>query len=559
MSRFPPVALLCALLALLVARPARAQDGALARVEVRVTAVAGPVAHLDRGLDAGIEPGDRVLFYPLGLDVVQGTIRSVSERTSEATLDAPGAALDIGTRGEVLVPEQRFAPAEDAADTGGAPAHAPWTYEEGDWDQEMPLLADVKTKTAAERDPRVSGYAYWMVDFLDDREGTDSKDYFTRLGADVLYENPFGRGGWLHADLETNWRAFDLDGEEVEDETHLRIDRLSYAWGGTRGGSPGFWQVGRFLPTEFPELGVTDGAEYVHRGPGGDRWGASAGFQPEPDADFETGDDFQTSVFYRAVGGEREELSLGVAAQKTWHAGDEDRDLLLATLRWFPRSGWNAYATAWVDFYGSEDVQKDSGAELTQLDASLGYRWERGDGVNLSFARIRFPELLRDEIYAEAAEADSSLFDSRTDRLALSGWLNATDDIRLYARADAWDDEDDDGGGGEVRIDWQDLVLDRSRIGAALFTQDGEFSSVVGTRLDFQCLTSTGSWGVLWEIGDYEQDGVIGEQESLAQQRLRGTWDVSTSGGWSFSLYGEKRFGDELDALAAGIYLQRSF
>lgn len=540
-------------LAVLVLSTAVARaDDVLDRIEVRVTAVLGKVVHIDRGQATGMQPGDRVVFHPYGADRVEGTVLAVDDRTARVSLRDVSVTLDIGTPGEVWVTKPAVDP--EVGQDPDIPDHPPWSNVEEEWRQDMPLLAEVKSPGPEERPSRFSGRLYTMLEYTDDSQ-FDRSDSFFRTGADLLYENPFGQGGRLNFDAEWNHRETDVPDGDDESESNLRIDRLSYAWGGGRH-SAGGWEAGRFLQNEFPEFGVLDGVEYGRRMENGDRWGASVGFIPEPDADFESGDDFQMAAFYRHVQGEREEFSVGLGVQKTWHEGTSDRDLLLANIRYSPPTGWNAYGNAWVDFYGSEDTAKGSGPELTQLNSLVGYRWEGGDGVQMSYSRIRFPELLRSEFLPVTAE---QIADNQTDRIAISGWRRVGRDVRLHGRVDHWTDQDGSGSGGEVRVDVNDLFVGRSRSGLSIFGNEGRFSSVIGTRLSFGRTTNWGLWNLSWEIAKHENDSFSGDQEKLLQHRLRGSWDFHSQGGWSWSLFSNYRFGDEQDSQTLGVFLQKSF
>ena len=82
----------------------------------------------------------------------------------------------------------------------------------------------------------------------------------------------------------------------------------------------------------------------------GHRVGASVGFMPEPNAQFESGKDFQVAAFYRWVADATERLSAAAAVQKTWHNGATDRDLLITNLHYVPLEGWTFHGTTWVDF-----------------------------------------------------------------------------------------------------------------------------------------------------------------------------------------------------------------
>ncbi|MBL7009580.1 MAG: hypothetical protein ISR76_11320, partial [Planctomycetes bacterium] len=399
------------------------------------------------------------------------------------------------------------------------------------------------------------GRFYTSVDGTLDRQDDGRRYLFARSGSDLRAENPFGRGGRLRIDFELNHRIDAVPAGSDEADTRLRLDRLSWSVGGDRH-DPQRWEFGRFLHSEFPEFGVADGADYSLRVSPSSTLGASLGYLPELDSDYATGEDLQTSLYYAYTAGERGELRAGGGFQKTWHSGTADRDLFLAKLSWSPPTGFNLYSTAWLDLYGSEDTAKSSGAELTQLFSSAGWRFEGGDGFRLGYSRIRFPQLLRLQI-SEVTLAQLS--DNQTDRVDLSGWKRIGSDLRLSARVDSWSDEDDSGGGGQVRADWRGPLFAGGNLGAALFTNQGQFSSVTGVRLDADWATGLGSWRVALESAQFTQQDFIGDQGDLLQHAFELTWDLYGASGWSCSSYLEQRFGDEIDSLTLGFFLQNRF
>lgn len=527
------------------------EDEARTMVEVRVTASLPGRVQIDRGREVGIEPGDRVRLLPFAGAAVEGTVESVEDRAAWVTLQDPAIEVELGTRGEIYVPDSRLAERAGAGDADVE--HPPWEYGEEAWSDDMPLLAQVKVPKPEERPTQMSGRWYTSYDWTDDKEGHGRKyDYFA-AGADMRWENPFQRGGSLNLELEYDRRSYETSTED-DSEDYLRLERLSYAWGGTRE-TPRRWEIGRFLQSGMPQFGVLDGVEMVQRLDNGDRFGASIGLMPEPDAQFDTGNDMQGAAFYRWVAGEREQLSVGTGVQKTMHDGHADRDLWVTDLRWYPLEGWNASASVWVDFYGSEDVVKDSGPELTQVFATVGYRWKR-TGLSLTATELRFPELLRRE-YDPVLAAD--LLDNKLDRVSLSGWTRITDNVRLRARVDQWTDEDGSGGGESIGTTISDVIGKRSRLDLELFRNEGQYTDVLGGRVGLGLSTDVGSFDVAWELGQFDQVDFYGTKENLDQHRLRAAWDLDLAKDLDLSLFAENRFGDEQDALTVGFYLQRRF
>jgi hypothetical protein len=391
---------LSALVLVLLAAGARAQDGAR-RVEVHVTAIAGGSVYLDLGREAGIEKGDEVRLFPVGAPEVAAEVRAVSKSSARAALLGPLDGLVVGDRGEVLVPVERAV--SDAAPEGGdapppappvyappgqgeVPEHPPWEHPPETWSDDVPLLAPVVAYEAEDRPTRMSGRIYEVFDWVRDQEAGDRRYLSSRTGVDLRWDDPFDRAGALDVDLELyHRRAEDDDGDE--DETELRVDRLSYAWGGGRDARTR-WQVGRFLQHEFPEFGVVDGAEVGYRFDSGHRLGASVGLMPEWKDDLPTGDDMQAALFYRWVSDEEETLALGAGYQKTWHEGDADRDLIVLTGDYHPSAFTWLYGSAWVDLYSGDDELK-SGAELTQLQLNATHRFEGGHGIGAFLTQFR--------------------------------------------------------------------------------------------------------------------------------------------------------------------------
>ena len=531
-----------ALLALLGS--AEAQEATPQRIEVRVTAVSGTSVHIDRGSDDRLEPGDVVRLLPIGSPETSAVVRSVTRMSARCELKS-GTGIEVGVRGEVLIPSGRAPNASE---------HQPWSYPPEEWNEEMPLLAPPRALLAAERETSISGR--WYNQFDSTWDGQDDNRYLLgRSGIDLLVENPFKRGGGLHFDAELFSRMSQFDNGPDENDTEFRLDRLSYYWGGVRE-SPRRFEVGRFLQREFPEFGVLDGMEFTQRLSSGSRVGGSIGFLPEPFPEMKTGEDLQLSGYYKHFSGEEDELTLGIGAQKTWHDGAADRDLVATTAEWRPNERFSLYATSWIDFYDAGDVIKSSGIELTELHLNGSYRFESGNGLGLGLSRVLWPELKRQEFTPITA---NELNDSELTRLYLHGWRKLSKDVRLSARTNTWTDEDDSGSGGELRLGWRDLLIRDGEMGFEVFVNDGSFSSVVGGRVTATKATGENYWNLAWEVAEYQQNGFAGSQENLLQQDLRLGWDRYFQSGWNVSVSADQRFGDEQNALSLGFFVQRRF
>lgn len=534
------------------------------RVEVLCTALAGDGLYLDQGRASGIEPGDALRLYPPDGPARNGKIVSISRTSSRAQLGQGLDGLDVGMRGVVLVPKRRLEASRPAAEPAApaplavapapperpAPEHPPWTAPPVEWSQDTPLLAPAHGVAPEDRPRRFDGLFYTGADWTSDEAGDEAREFLsTATGFEGRLENPFGHGGELGFDAEWFARTSDI-GAESEQESRLRLDRLSYAWGGVRGERER-GEVGRFLQREFPEFGFLDGIEYAHLPDGGrSGFGASLGFMPEPDDQFRTGDDLQAALFGRLVSDESRRFSLGLGFQKTWHEGEADRDLFASQIEIHPADSTALFATALVDWYTSGDDLKDAGPELTQLFFNGSHRTPGGHGLGLFASRFRFPQLLRDEFDdVTAAEIAGSV----NDRYGIDGWLTLGSSWQLYGRAEQWSDQDDSGGGGRARATWRDAFGAGGPLLFEAYVSSGKFSHTTGVRASGRKRFDFGAIGLSWDSTDYDQQGV---DEKLLQHAVRADLDLALGPRWFLALYAESRFGDEQDALSLGFALQ---
>ncbi|MEM7518981.1 MAG: hypothetical protein AAF368_18920, partial [Planctomycetota bacterium] len=352
-----------------------------------------------------------------------------------------------------------------------------------------------------QRKRTISGRAYLSFDAI--RSSLDDRhDVFLRAGQDLLVQNPFGRGGQFHLDLEQNYRRAEIPGPGDENTSRLRIDRLSYAFGGDRFARDRY-EVGRFLQYGVPEFGVLDGLEYGSRRDNGDRFGASLGFLPEPTPEQSTGRDFQLAAWYRWNFGEEERLSATAGYQKTLHDGNADRDLLLAKVEVLPVDDWRLYGTAWIDLYSSGDDAKGSGLGLTQVNLVALRQFDEGSSVDLSYRHLEFPELDRNEFLTVL---DEQLADDHLDRVWLSGSKLSSPGRRLHGRVGGWADQDDAGGDIEGGYEFEDLIGQDSRADVTFFGGSAKFNRFFGTRLQYGQSTPVGRWNFLYEFVNNEQE-----------------------------------------------------
>lgn len=529
----------------------QAQEGSPAQpLDARAIGVESLRIEIDRGLIDGLRQGDRVRFLPPEGAPIEGSVTALTDRTATVTLSATNERIDVGTRAEAYPSVQAGSP--EVSGPGSGVEHPPWETEIIEWPEDKPLLAPIEGLKPEERAWNLSGRLYAASDLVRDGERDESSSW-TRMGTDLRIENLLGFGGSLRLDVEWNQSQYKPSVGASETESNLRIDRLAYAHGGDRH-RPLRWQVGRFLQHGFPEFGVIDGAEAGYRMKNGHTFGASFGYLPILYGDGGTGDDSQFAFHYQAFRDEGR-TSFGAGMQKTWHDSEADRDLIVLKASTRTADGLFLRGDAWLDLYGSEDSFKD-GTELTRAIASGGYRSRAGNGWSANATLFRFPQLEQTQIFT--ADPAGLIFSNREiRRLSLDIYRRFGANFRGSARLSHWSDEDDSGAGGELRCSVDDLLLEGSNFGGALFMDQGRYTDATGIRLDAGFRTPGGRLRLYWETADYENTSFSTADSDLMQHRLRGSWDVSLSQAWSLSVYLEQRSGDDQDSQAAGFYLQK--
>lgn len=538
-------------------------------IELRVTSARPRVAIVDRGTIDGLARGDRVVFRPRDGVPYEGTIVRIEERVAAVELDDPAFVPQPGTRGETRVPKARLDAARvappatqpDAAKNGapgaarsGVPDHPPWERTDDEWTPEEPLLAKVRPLRPAERESRTSGRVYTIYDYAHSSEGSRS-DSFARVGTDLTWENAFGNGGDLHVDGEFNARSTTVPDDDDESTSRLRLDRLSYSWGGNRF-QPNRFELGRFLQHEAPEFGVLDGFQWGRRLSSGNTIGASIGYIPEPDGRQSTGDDLQVAAYYRFVADESEMLSMLAGYQKTFHHMDADRDLFVAKLLYLPPVGWNVSGTAWIDYYDATDTAKGSGFEVTQAYLSTGRRFDGGSSIRFTYTHMAFPEIERNEFLPVTNE---QLAKDRSDRVTAFGRQTLGGDVAIFERGGVWSDEDDDGTDAELGLEFDDFLVGGLHVEAAGFGVDSRFEKTVGWRAGLSSTTSHGLWRAGYDFTLNDIDGFTNDNDSVPQHRVRGSWETHLDSGWSLAAYGDLLLFDNEQSLVAGVFLERSF
>lgn len=535
----------------------------------------GSVVLVDRGSRDGVAVGDAVRFELPGGATATGKVARVQERSSMVALDGRGAVPPVGARGEVRVPLERLtgapapapqAPAPETTAAPGAPGdsgppaeeapaveHPPWARADDGYTPDRPLLAEVRAVRPEDRPRNAHGHLYAIGDWIQNLDG-DRRDAFFRAGADFDVQNPFGRGGNLSVAGEGNWRGTEVPDRADESASRGRLDRLSWSLGGTRFDETR-QEVGRFLQYGMPEFGVLDGYEWAHTGIGGDAWGWSAGFLPEPDPDHSTGDDAQAAVWYHWRPAEFETLTVDGGYQKTLHNGDADRDLFVLRMLQLPGRGWDLQATVWVDLYTSSD-DKDAGLELTQAWVSTGRSWADGSRMDLTYTLLRFPDIDRNEFLQPDPVA---LLDLESQRVAVSGVYALGERARLRGIGGLWKDQEDAGGDFEGGAELDDLLLDGSRLAVSVFDTHGKFNDAIGVRTSVTLPTSIGRIDLLGEAAHQRVLGFSDNLDDLPRYRGRLGWGGRTASGWDLTVYAEGRSFEDDHNWAVGFFAQRYF
>lgn len=534
-------------------------EGGTVQLEVRVGSSERGWALIDRGSNDGLLAGDTVLFLPREGGTYTGKVIELEERAARVELADRDFVPAAGTRGRVQLPrarlEARPRPGLRPAPRRELPEGSPppqFENQDSEWHEGEPLLARVRPVRPWERAASVRGRSYAIIDHTQASED-ERHDTFARFGGGLVVDNPFGRGDRIHADAEWNWRKVVVPDLDDEEDVELRVDRLSYAWGGTRFATEG-WELGRFLQSGMSEFGVLDGAEWTGRDADGNRFGASVGYMPEPDEEFETGEDLQLAGFYRWVADESEQVSAAAGYQKTFHNGAADRDLVIANLSCLPREGWSFFGTLWLDVYTDGDDEKGTLFGLTQAYLSTGRRWADGSSLDLVYSHLEFPEIDRDEFLPVE---DAQLADDHSERLALTSGVQLTRETRLLTGLGGWIDEDDEGGDAEFGFAFRDFLFERAFMEVLAFATRGSTVTELGGRFSAGRYVADGRWALDYEFTQNRLDGFSSDNDDLPQHRLRFSRDHAW-GSWDLSWRLEGLTYDDENALTLGLYLQRS-
>jgi len=546
---------LCALALLLL--PVAAQESAdTEKLELRVVDGQAGRATLDRGRVDGLRAGDRIVLRPREGLPIEGRVTDVGERSASVEFDDAARIAAPGTRGEAWVPRARRAEAPPVQPVEpGAPVleHPAWSQPDSGWQKGMPLLTEVPALHPGQRSPAVHGRWYVIADHVVDLD-SDYSYGLDRAGIDSTWSNAFGNGAELNLGVETNWRNAVVPDADDTHETYVRLDRLSYVLGGDRF-VPRRVEIGRFLQYGMPELGVLDGIEVSTRVPGGNSYGASLGYMPEPNAGQESFRDLQVAGWYRWVGDETERSALQVGAQQSYHDYSNDRQLILARVDLAPQKGWDLHGAVWVDYYTASDAAKGAGFELTQGILSIGRVFEGGSSLTLTGTHVSFPEMERWEFVPVSA---AQLADDHVERIALRA-RQKTGRVWLREEAGIWTDQDGQGGDGELGFEFERVFFEGCHLQLAGYGADSATSALWGLRGALQRQLEEGSWELGYQFAQYDFTGFTDANDQLPQHRLRLSREFHTASGWSFSAHGEWLHFANDDSLAAGLYLQKSF
>lgn len=573
---------------------------------LRVTRVlADGTVVVDRGTRDGVVPGAVVRLLPKGAPPLLGSAISVAARETVVELDPLGAgsaAVVAGVAGELEVLPAEGAdeneggagqPSEGgsgagsgdagsgADGAGGAQAGASgepgaerprpaWERPDDGWTSGEPLLARVRVERPDQRAPVIGGRTYLAAGGASNL-AADRGHGFLRGGFDAYVTNPFRSGGRLDLDAELDLGAHFVPGIEGRDggQGRLRVDALSYSWGGDRWDPEGY-TVGRFLMGTTPELGRLDGVEWTRRFAGGDRIGASAGYLVEDGFDGSTGHELAFTGFYRWVPDERELVSVTGAFEKTFYNGDRDRDLVFVRATALPGGGlgpWSLHTALWYDLYDGEDAAAASGANLSRSRVQAWRDWDAA----VAGRRDHFGVSLVHEEYVDTkADALDPLFgaglaDERTDRLALDGDVWVAPDRRLFYGAGVWDDVNEDGIDVETGVE---LVGDRfgdwlgsgERFDVRSFASVGRSSTVLGAG----CAYGAGwdeevAWELAYELMHEDRQGFSAGRDDSLQHRVRYTLGYTGLGAWRLAGHAEVLLQAEDVGLATGFALTRHF
>ena len=538
-------------------RPANAEfvtqaPAGLQRLEVQVTAASGNSVYLDKGRTDGIQPGDEVILFPIGRPTVNAAIQNVSRTNCRCSVLSGTTAIDVGTRGEVLIPADRLQQSSESnPPLDSRPDHPPWTRPPDNWSQDQPLLAPAYSQAPDERTPSFHGRMYIQYLHTWNQNYYDNQYSLGRTGTALWYENPFRQGGTLHLQGEFNRRGVFLEDVENQFSEPGRLDRVSYVRGDSVD-DPWRFEAGRFLSQDIPEYGIVDGAEVRYQISPRLRIGVSAGLLPQPFPNLRLTDDLHIGPYCRWTANDAETFSTTLAYQNTWYHGTPDRDLMIYSASFVPGPQLSVYGTVWGDFFNRQDNLESVPFEISQAVIQPVWRIDSSRGVGVNASYVRWPQLLRldyDPFLPIQVRRD------RTFRCGLFGWQELGERLRLDGRIGFWNDQShSQGTTWEGRVTWREVIGSHNDMMLSIFGADGRYSNGPGGRL---AISRQWPWcyaTAIYEMADYT---LVGKGFGSVQQAAGMRLDFSLPSGQSISASGTFRFGPHQDALESGIYYQK--
>ncbi|MEO6593835.1 MAG: hypothetical protein ABIP94_03685 [Planctomycetota bacterium] len=525
-------------------------------VQVTVTSTADRSVYLDHGRDVGLKVGSLVTLLAPGAPNLEVEVRSVSHSSARAEVP-PGVPLPpVGTRGEARTTVEVTQRNEQQPSSSRlVPEHPPWSRQEPSRQADQPLLVPTFGQRPDQRPATLDGRWFASGQWNQDRGGDRSSDYLLlRTGLRADASNYLGTGERIRFAGELDHRSVMLPDAPDETDQNARLDLASVAFGTEAWAATGF-EAGRFFSPHLPEIGLVDGIEVVRRFEGGYRLGGGLGAYPRPFPARETGEDTGVHAFFDYTSDARRSFAYAFGAQKTWHNGAPDRDLVLVRAEWRPAERVWLIGSAKVDIYTGSDTIKGRGAELTELLAQA--RWDARDvGAGLSVSHFTWPELRRAEYQFLP---DELVRNGYVDRMSLNGSLRPASWWSLRARADLWRDQDRDGTGYGLDSDWRSVIGEGSNLSLSVFQSDGGYSSGPGARFTLRAPLGDGWWRIGYRWHRYELATLVTGPESFVRQSAEFglSWPIATNGDLDLSF--ERWFGDGEDATALGFYVQWRF
>lgn len=536
---------------------------AKAPLDALVVSVSGRSVYINAGRNARIASGARVVFSLTTGERIEATIVDVAASSARAELSEGSLVPAINDRAEV---EVEVAVETSAAVPGGTsqqpagtpeatpiPTHPPWSRQEGQRTSDTPLLAPAFGTSPKERPTVVKGRVFTNVRVTRDLENASTFTYM-RAGTWLEVHNPFGDGGRILFEADTDYRNSGTSGGDTSDQ-NSRLKRLSYAWGldqhATFRG-----EAGRFYSQTLPEIGLIDGGEAAIRFEDGWSIGGGAGMYPSPSDTLNSGDDYGFHLFadYQAEDDNRW-LQSTAGFQQTWHLGEVDRSLVIGRVNVRPNTDLSIFGSLLVDLYGPGDTVKTQVADITQLVAQATYQLDPKAGINGSFTRTTWPELKRDEFVNLPPEL---IADGFVNRASGSACRKVGDEVRLTGRAHYWTDQDRTGHGAEASADWNAGGESNESYYGSVYYEDSTFTKGVGARL--QGRRDLGPVRVFagYDVFGYSTNTLFAGDGNFLRHSLRASVNWSR-GKWSWDIETGYTFGTSEESLNLGAYVQYRF